>query len=65
MSENDKAPTISAIQIEYNKSTGGYTLLIGVKEGEDAHKYVVPPEDAVSFHEKLQSALALAQEAHH
>ena len=63
MSIDDKVPTISAIQLEYDKGTGEYTIFIGIEEGEAARKYVVPRKDAVAFHAALQSALALAQEA--
>ena len=63
MGMNDKTPTISAIQIKYDKGTGEYNILIGIEEGEAARKYVVPRKDAIAFHSALQSALALAQEA--
>ena len=59
---DDKIPTISAIQIKYYNATGEYTISIGIEEGEAAHKYVVPQENAVAFHAALQSAFALAQE---
>ena len=63
MSIDDKVPTISAIQLNYDKGTGEYTILVGIEEWEAARKYVVPRKDAVAFHSALQSALALAQEA--
>ena len=63
MSMTDKVLTISAIQLEYYKGTGEYTILIGIEEGEAARKYVVPRKDAIAFHSALQSALELAQEA--
>ena len=63
MGMNDKVPTISAFQLEYDKGTGEYTIWVGIKEGEAAHKYVVPRKDAKAFHSALQSALELAQEA--
>ena len=63
MAKNDKAPTISALQLSYDKGTGEYTILIGFKEGEAAHKYVVLRKDAVVFHATLQSALDLARKA--
>ena len=58
-----KGPTISAFQLSYDEGTGEYTILVGIEEGEAAHKYVVRRKDAVAFHSALQSALDLAQEA--
>ena len=63
MSDDDKVPTISAIQLKCDEGTGEYTIFVGIKEGESARKYVVPRKDAIAFHAALQSALALAQEA--
>ena len=39
MSIDDKVPTISAIQLEYDKRTGEYTIFIGIEEGEAVSKY--------------------------
>ena len=36
MSMDDEVPTISAIQLNYDKGTGEYTILVGIKEGEAA-----------------------------
>ena len=63
MSNDDRVPTISAFQLMYDEGTGEYTILVGIKEGESARKFIVPRKDAVAFHAALQSALALAQEA--
>ena len=59
----EEVKTIAAIQIWHEEDTGRYRIMLGIKEGEAAHAYVVPQEHAAAFHAALQSALSLAVEA--